>query len=255
MRNTLLGLSAVLLASVSAPALAQDEAAGPIAISGSATVVTDYRFRGISQTDKNFAVQAGFSVAHESGLYASVWGSSIDGYVAASSDQEIDLSVGYKTEIGGFTVDGGVLYYFYPGSHLFYDANTDFVEPYLSVAHALGPVTAKVTANYAPKQKALYIGGPGDKADNFYAALDLSGAVPGTPLTLSAHLGHNFTKYSYLASGKRYTDWSLGASYSYKNLTFGVSYVDTNFAKYDLTSYSGKDIAKAGVVGSIGVSF
>jgi uncharacterized protein (TIGR02001 family) len=40
-------------------------------------VVSDYRFRGISQTDKDFAVQGGLTVSHESGLYASVWGSSV----------------------------------------------------------------------------------------------------------------------------------------------------------------------------------
>lgn len=252
MRNTILGLSAVLLASVSAPALAE-EAAGPIAISGSATVVSDYRFRGISQTDKDFAVQGGFSVAHESGLYASVWGSTIDDYVANEGDQEIDLSVGFKKELNGFTLDGGVLYYFYPGSQQGGAGfNSDFFEPYLSVAHAVGPVTAKVTVNYAPKQKALEW--VNTKEDNLYAGLDLSGAIPSTPVTLTAHLGHNFTRDSYLAQGKKYTDWSLGASYAYKNLTFGVSYVDTNFAKNALVP-NNQDIAKAGVVGSVGVSF
>ena len=61
---------------------------------------------------------------------------------------------------------------------------------------------------------------------------------------------------SFLAAGKKYTDWSIGASYAYKNLTFGVSYVDTNFPKGALaTPTSGRDAGKGGVVGSIGVSF
>ena len=40
-----------------------------ITINGSATVVSDYRFRGISQTNRHFAVQGGLTVSHESGLY------------------------------------------------------------------------------------------------------------------------------------------------------------------------------------------
>lgn len=254
MRNIILGMSAFALAAVATPALAE-EAAPAVTVSGSATVVSDYRFRGISQTDKGFAVQAGFTVAHSSGLYASVWGSSVDEYVAAGSDQEIDLIAGYKTTLGSTTIDAGVLYYFYPGSgDIIPGYNSDFFEPYVSVSQAFGPVTAKVTANYAPKQKALAL--VHTKDDNLYGALDLSAGIPDTGISLSAHLGHNFSDDSFLSAGKDYTDWSLGASYAWKNLTFGVSYVDTNFAKGAVTwPLSGKDEAKAGVVGSLSVSF
>ena len=68
---------------VATPALAQDEAPA-VTINGTATVVSDYRFRGISQTDKNFAIQGSITVSHESGLYATVWGSSVNGYVTAA---------------------------------------------------------------------------------------------------------------------------------------------------------------------------
>lgn len=251
MRNIILGMSAFALAAVATPALAE-EAAPAVTVSGSATVVSDYRFRGISQTNKGFAVQGGFTVSHESGLYASVWGSSIDEYVAAASDQEIDLIAGYKKSFGAVTVDVGAIYYYYPGAEAFFPGyDSDFFEPYVAVSGAIGPVTAKVSAAYAPKQDAML------SVDNLYGALDLSGAIPDTGVSLSAHLGHNFMDDSLLSLGKKYTDWSIGASYSWKNLTFGVSYVDTNFDKGFLSPLSptGKDIAKAGVVGSIGVSF
>lgn len=253
MRNIILGMSAFALAAVATPALA-DEAAPALTVSGGATLVTDYRFRGLSQTDKDFALQGTISVKHASGLYATVWGSSIDDYVAAASDQELDFIVGYSKAVGPVTIDGGVLYYYYPGAEKFVAGyNSDFFEPYLSVSGAIGPVTAKVTANYAPKQSALSTGN--GKEDNLYGALDLSAAIPNTPVSLSAHLGHNFMDDSFLSGGKDYTDWSLGASYTWNHLTFGVSYVDTNFPKGALSSFTGKDIAKAGVVGSIGVSF
>lgn len=251
MRILMPGLTALGLIATSAPAFAQDTAPpGDFTITGGATVVSDYRFRGISQTDKKFAVQGTFSVSHASGFYATVWGSSIDDYVANGSDQEIDLIGGWTKTYNGTTVDVGVLYYYYPGSA---GANTDFVEPYASVAHTFGPAKAKLTVNYAPKQKALSIGA--GKEDNLYVAGDLSAGIPTTPFSVSAHLGHSFGP-SYLTIGKGYTDWGVGASYTWKSLTFGVNYVDTNKSSF-ITNGAGnlRNIAKAGVVGSVGVAF
>ena len=245
MRSTIFGLSALALTALSAPALAEDEPASPITLTGSATVVSDYRFRGISQSYKRFAMQGGFTATHSSGFYASVWGSSIDDYIAAGSDTELDLIFGYSHTFDAITVDGGFLYYYYPNSG---GANTDFAEPYLSVKGTFGPASVKVGAAYAPKQKALTIGN--GKEDNLYVYGELGGTIPNTPISLTAHLGHSFGP-SYLTIGKEYTDWSLAATYTWKNLTFGVSYVDTNKDAFVGT----RNISKAGVVGSIGVAF
>ena len=248
MRKSILGLSAVALAALSVPALAQDEPTPELTVTGNAAVVSDYRFRGISQTDKRFALQGGITVTHESGFYVSTWGSSIDDYVAAGSDQELDLIAGYSRTFGAATVDVGVLYYYYPGSG---GANTDFVEPYASIKGTFGPATAKLSAAYAPKSRALSVDGGLTREDNLYVAGDLAASVPNTPLGVSAHLGHSFGP-SYLTIGDEYTDWSLGATYTWSHLTFGVSYVDTDKALY---SPSGRNISKAGVVGSITASF
>lgn len=239
---------------VAPPAQQEPSAAAPEApasgftISGGATLVSDYRFRGISQTNRKAAVQGTFSVTHSSGFYATVWGSSIDDYVAALADQEIDLVAGYKTTLGGSTVDVGVTYYWYPGGCC--GADTDIIEPYVAVSHSFGTVTGKVTAAYAPKQNSLSVGS--GKEDNLYLAGDLSTTIPNTSFGLAAHLGHSFGP-SYLTIGKGYTDWSVGGTYAWKNLTFGVSYVDTNKS---LPSYTpGRNLSGAGVVGSIGVAF
>ena len=248
MRKSILGLSAVALAVLSVPAFAQDEPAPALTVTGSAAVVSDYRFRGISQTDKRFALQGGLTVTHESGFYVSTWGSSIDDYVAAGSDQELDLIAGYSRTFGAATVDVGVLYYYYPDSG---GANTDFVEPYASIKGTFGPATAKLSAAYAPKSRALSVDGGLTREDNLYVAGDLAASVPNTPLGVSAHLGHSFGP-SYLTIGDEYTDWSVGATYTWSHLTFGVSYVDTDKSLY---SPSGRNISKAGVVGSITASF
>ena len=284
MRFSTISLSALMLAATATPAFADDAPTAPppaFTINGSATVVSDYRFRGVSQTDKNVAIQGSITITHESGLYVSVWGSSVDSYVTASlaGHQEIDIIAGYSKTFSGTKIDGGVLYYVYPKSKgpltalTGYPDNTssNFFEPYFDISHTFGPVTAKATVNYAWKQKALGLSqgqplpvGPGGalvadtKQDNVYLAGDFSAAIPKTPVTLTAHIGHTWGP-SWLATdfdgSTQYTDWSLGATYTYKALTFGISYVDTDANFRDtLTTGPGK-ISNAGVVGSIGVSF
>ena len=191
---SLLGLAA----GMAAPAAAADVGHG-FTITGGATLVSDYRFRGISQTDRRFAVQGTFTLSHSSGFYATIWGSSIDDYVAAGGDAEVDLIAGWHRTWHGTTLDMGVLYYYYPGSGaVIHSYDSDFVEPYVSVAHAFGPVTAKATANYAPSQAALSVGH--GKENNLYLAGDLSAAIPHSALTLSGHFGHSFGP-SYLTIG------------------------------------------------------
>ena len=238
------------LAAIAVPATAQTAPPADLTITGGATLVTDYRFRGLSQTNKDVAVQATATVQHKSGFYASFWGSSIDDYVANGSDAELDLIGGYRKTVNGTTFDGGLLYYVYPGNN---GATTNFAEPYLSVSHTMGPVGAKIGGNFAWNQKAL--GLTGDKRGGAYGYVELSAAVPRTGLTVTGHLGRSFVK-NYITFGERYTDWSVTAAYTVKQLTFGISYVDTD---KQLFSYPGatnnKNISKAGLVGSVAFAF
>jgi uncharacterized protein (TIGR02001 family) len=251
-RHLVFGMAAAAGFTASA-AFAEDKPAD-FTITGGATLVSDYRFRGISQTDRNWAVQGTATISHSSGLYATFWGSSVDDYVTASGQghQELDLIVGFKKPIGHTTVDFGVLYYVYPKTKLAGDrTSSNFFEPYFDIAQTFGPVTAKATINYAPKQKALALDQIGPKQDNVYLAGDLSAAVPHTPLGLTAHLGHTWGP-SWLSIGNGYTDWGLGATLTYKAFTVGLQYVDTNG---NFITPTGKNASKAGVVGSIGVAF
>lgn len=248
--KTVLSLNAALaaLALTATPAAAHDLGGG-FTINGGATVVSDYRFRGISQTDRRFAVQGSLTLGHSSGFYATVWGSSIDDYVAAGSDQEIDLVFGWKRTWGNTTVDVGVLYYYYPNSSQFIaNYNSDFIEPYASVSHVVGPVTLKASAAYAPSQSALSIGMGSE--DNLYVAGDVSASL-GSGFSVSGHVGHSFGP-SYLTIGDGYTDWNAGISYTTGPLTLGVQYVDTDGT---FTTLTGRNASGAGVVGSVGVAF
>lgn len=214
-------------------------------ISGGATVISDYRFRGISQSNRRAAIQGTATISHKSGFYASVWGSSIDDYIA-DNGTELDFVGGYKRNIGRSTVDVGVTYYHYPNSTFQF---SDFYEVYGSLSHTLGPVTGKVSVIYAPKQQALSVDGV-NKEDSLYVGGDLSAGIPQTPISLNAHVGRSFEK-SYLTFGQKYTDWSLGATYTWRNLALGVSYVDTN---KDILA-GPRNVSKAGIVGSLAVSF
>ncbi len=252
-------LASVLALSAAVPAFAQDtDPPPPVTVNATAVLTSDYRFRGISQTDKNAAIQGSITVTHESGFYASVWGSSISSYVTATtnSTQEIDLILGWKKTFGGTTVDAGLLYYFYPKTG---PGVTNFAEPYLAVTQVIGPVSAKALVAYAPKQGALALdqrstSRTSPARENLYLALDLTAAIPNTPISLMAHVGQSEgpSWLSTTGRGNRYTDWSLGASATWKALTLGVSYVDTNTT---FITPSGKDAAKGGVVVSLTAAF
>jgi uncharacterized protein (TIGR02001 family) len=247
MRKTIF-VAALAAAGLTPPALAADPAAIPRAftISADANLVSDYRFRGISQSDRRPALQGDLNLQHVSGFYATVWASSIAHYAGNGAGAEIDLTAGWRRTQGGTTFDGGVTYYFYPGGH-----GADYVEPYASIAESLGPVTAKLSVNYAPKQRSISAI-PGLRDDNLYLGGDLTGSLPGTPLTLDAHFGHSWGP-SNLSIGRAYSDWSLGATVTpRRHLVLGLHYVDAN---RDLITPRGRDASGAGLVGSIGLSF
>lgn len=206
------------------PALA-DETAPPsdITVSGYVQGVTDYRFRGISLSGGDFALQGSINVNHSSGLYVGTWASSLE---QDSSDiygnVEVDVYAGWTGELTpGLTADVGLLYYVYPNGGT---GDGNVFEPYASVTAGIGPATAKFGVAYAWEQDSL----GGD--DNLYLFTDLSAGIPETPVSLSAHLGYT----DGALSPKRLTsagngggfDWSVGATFNITPaLSVGASYV------------------------------
>ncbi|MEY4721454.1 MAG: hypothetical protein RIQ46_1179, partial [Pseudomonadota bacterium] len=97
------------------PALADEtEAPAEFTFSGNAALVTDYRFRGISLSAGDAAIQGTINVNHASGFYAGVWGSSLEDS-AVYGHTELDVYAGWTGEVApGLTADVGLLYYVYP---------------------------------------------------------------------------------------------------------------------------------------------
>ena len=147
--------------------------------------MTDYRFRGVSQTDEELAVQGGVTVSHASGAYVGTWASNLAGWgTFGGSNTELDIYGGYAAEVTpGVKLDVGLTWYMYPGGA----DTTDFAEPYVKLSGDVGPASVLVGVAYAPKQRALgrvyydadaYNAGvpdaPGKKSDNFYMWADAS---------------------------------------------------------------------------------
>jgi uncharacterized protein (TIGR02001 family) len=108
--------AAVLCAALLAPfaASAQDEAASPF--SWNVTAVSDYVFRGVSQTDEDPTSQAGFTYTSPVGLYAGVWGSGVD-FGDGGPDAEVDYLIGYAFDVtDNVNLDLLLNRYTYPGS-------------------------------------------------------------------------------------------------------------------------------------------
>ena len=199
-----------------------------VTITGSAAIVSQYRFRGISQSDQKPAVQAAITASHKSGFYVSVWGSSASAGNSAVNigGTEIDVYGGYTHALGnsGFTVDGGLYGYLYPGA-----SAGNYYELYGSLTKAIGPVSIKGGLNWAPKQDYFTTFGTATKY-NVYKYLEASVAVPSTALTLHAHVGHNAGGFNWV---KEYVDYNVGAAYKIKSITLDASFVGTNVSKSD----------------------
>ena len=256
-----------------ATAMGQEEAAPAITISGSATLTSDYRFRGVSQSDEGMAVQGGFTIAHDSGFYAGAWGSNLAGWgTFGGANMELDLIAGFKFPVGEGTLDTGLTWYMYPSGA----DETDFAELYAKLSGTVGGLGLTAGVAYAPKQEALGnafpVGAPadpGDKEDNLYLSGDATYGISGAPITLKAHIGYSDGNPGLGPNGTSvaptgtYFDWLLGVDIvPISGLTLSAAYVDTdiseaeaNLIRPNFATLAGNSISDATVVFSVTASF
>lgn len=262
----------LLAAAIPFAAQAQDKASA-VTVTGSVGLTSDYRFRGVSQSDRDMAVQGGITVSHESGLYVGTWASNLAGWgTFGGANMELDLIGGYKASIGnGATLDVGLVWYMYPGGA----KDTDFAESYAKLSGTTGPLSLTAGMAYAPKQYALAnvsaaANSRGQKEDNLYLWGDGTMGIAGTPFTAKAHIGHSDGNPGLGPNGTsvtptgHYWDWSLGVDTTWRNLTLNLSYVDTDISKSDAARLQpnfsrGQDgsgsIAGAALLASLTASF
>ena len=273
MRLKILSFGAAMLAAAS-PAVAQDTAPPKeFTLNVSVTGTTDYRLRGVSQSDTKPAIQGTMTITHKSGVYGGLFASNLAGWgTFGGPDLELDLIGGFKHSLGGGTVDAGLTWYMYPGGATI----TDYAELFARYSHSLGPATVTGGVYYAPPQRALgnYTNTPqsriGDTEDNLYVTGDAAVGIPKTPFTLKAHIGHSNGNPGLGPNGTSvtptgdYWDYAAGTDITYKVLTLNVSYIGTDITRrssaYLQPSFSkgqngSGDIANGTVVVSLTAAF
>ncbi len=236
---------AAAVSAVATPAFAQDEAATPFTVSGSVALVSDYRFRGVSQTDEEMAIQGGVTVSHAGGLYAGTWASTWR--VGVRSAVRAWSLISMPAMPGPLARPRSMLVL--PGTCI-RAARTRLTspKPMPRSATTLGPLSLLGGVAYAPPQQALgnWSNTPqstvGDKEDNLYLWGDAASGIPGTPFTLKSHIGYSNGNPGLGPSGTSvtptgsYWDWSLGADLKAGPLTLGISSLDTSI-KFRDTAY------------------
>jgi uncharacterized protein (TIGR02001 family) len=214
--------------------------------------VTDYRYRGISQTRLLGAVQGGVDFSHASGVYAGAWASNIRWVQDAggSGDIEVDLYGGYKGEIvKGLSYDVGGLFYYYPGNNLKpvtgADANT--LEAYGALT--FGPATAKVS--YALTDTFGNFDSKGSTYVDLSAGFDIGGGVIVTP-----HVGWQRITGPNNNPGS-YVDGSLALSKDFNGLVVSLTGIINrriDVAFYS-SPYNGKSLGRSTLVAGLKYNF
>ena len=272
MKFNLIKTAASLALFATTASFAQTKAPAPdYTLAYSAGVVTDYRFRGLSQTSFKPAIQLGVDFAHKSGFYAGAFGSNVDWVKefngATKGSYELDLFGGYKGNITkdvGFDV--GLIAYVYPGNNsgvanapkgiaagAYSNANTN--EIYLGLSYNV------VSVKYS-RSMGDFLGNVRSGGSQYF---DLSANFDlGSGLTLTPHLGYQTVRNSNTATstdGKagNYSDYSLTLAKDYGNgLSATGALIGTNTSKGAGTFYrdsNNKDLGKSTVVVGLKYSF
>jgi uncharacterized protein (TIGR02001 family) len=244
--NSQLKLAAAItlaLASLGASSARAEDAKPDNEITYNASVTTDYRYRGISQSRLNPALQGGADYVHNpSGFYAGTWLSTIHWIKDSGGDGNVewDLYGGKRGEIApGISYDVGGLYYLYPSNGLPTSANT--FELYGQVGYGPGYI------KYSHSLTNLF--GFADSKQSGY--LDATANVPiATNLLLNLHIGHQRVKHN---SAFSYTDYKIGVTKDFGICSVALAAVYADTKAY--VSPAGKNLARTGVVLTVSKTF
>ena len=206
-----------LVALASAPGANALEANKRIDVDFEVGVVSDYRFRGLTLTGKDPALQAGLTVSLANGAYSNIWASTIDEYGAGPDGKgaifEMDFTLGWAGRVGDYDLDASVQRYTYPGGD-----DVAYIEMPVTVSRDIGNANWTLGVAYAPSQAAL------GHQDNRYGWAAVSWTRDDVPLMLDLSLGYEDGAY---APGGKW-DWAVGMSRQFGTMRASVSYVDSD---------------------------
>ena len=206
MKKTLLAVTlAALTSGAATSALAADPKAPEpdFEISGNFSLVSDYRFRGVTQTGEKPAVQGGFDFSHKSGVYLGTWASNVSQWANAGGSMEIDLYGGYRGTLptGDIGYDIGIIEYQYPGNN----ANPGNGSREWFVGFSKGPISYKFS-----RTTGNWFGINSDSSGSTYHDLNANFEL-NDQVTLAAHIGRQDIKGTHTFNPD-FTDYSVGIS-------------------------------------------
>ncbi|MGI8895097.1 MAG: TorF family putative porin [Casimicrobiaceae bacterium] len=210
-------------------------------LSASATAVTDYRFRGISQSDRRPALQASVAFDHPAGFFAGLFASTVDFGAASNPRVEAFVQAGYARRVDAdFSWELGAGYYSYYGSGRASDRN--YAEGFVGVTWR----TLNARVNYAPD----YFGGG---TQSTYVEVNSSHALS-ERTALFAHVGVTYLAGSYTpAQSRSRVDTRFGVSVDLQVVSLELSAVATDIRGGECPG--GRNRCKPGVVVAISRSF
>lgn len=251
-RNLVLaGVASMPAVLAGTPAMAADAPASPHTFTSNVALVSNYIFRGLSQTFGKPAIQGGMDYAHANGLYAGVWGSSISSQQYAGGNTELDYYFGYNGKLAGdwgWTV--GFYGYYYPGANYenalpagtYPDQAYDTQELNAGVSWKWVSLKLSSTSGdfFGANTKTGYTSG---SSGSTY--LDLTANMPlPNDFTLLLHVGQQDVKTKLAtanaagATNPDYTDYKIGISKAFKDgWTVGLAHSKaSNSSYYDKTA-------------------
>ncbi len=181
-------------------------------LSFNAAVVSDYVFRGITQTDFEPAVQVGVDYSFgDSGFYIGAWGSNVDFGSFDGTDYEADLYVGYNVDLNDdWNLDLNVTRYAYLGSNDGVDNDYSEFITVLTYGEQYG-LTIGYTDDYV-----------NTGASQLYVGLNGTWEI-GAGFNLTAGVGRSDFEDDY-----NYTDWTFGVNRDFGPVNIGLNYYDTD---------------------------
>src|SRR5262245_34830627 len=239
----------------------------PWDIAFGAAIMSDYNFRGITQSNHKPSVAAYFEPRYN-------FNDSLQGYLGLSGESisfpnrdaaEIDFYGGIRPTFGKLALDAGFWYYWYPGGQCFNDffadclgslLNGNVIKADLSFWELYGKATYTVNDQFSFGGSVFWSPSVlNSGADGTYVAGTAKYVLPNVlphdiGWFVSADVGHWFlgTSDSFygfpgtsLANGipyKSYTNWDVGLAFTYKQFTLDLRYFDTNLSKGDCNAFT-----------------
>ncbi len=209
-------------------------------LNATTTLISEYLFRGISQSDEKPALQGSVDWSHRNGLYAGIWASNVDFNDGNQSRVEIDYYAGYIHNVEDWAFEGGIVHYSYPGAAP--SLQYDYTELKAAAAYTYHDITTQATVFFSTD----YFGGAGKSG---YYELAASKPV-GDSFNVFAHAGHQTIEVNQNYGVPDYTNWGIGATYMHELADLTVQYSDT-----DLSRGECNDGCEAGILFSISKTF